>query len=68
MSKRRKLTPDEKQQIEAKALAQAYEKYPNGSVEIVVEDEIDDAGKVYWRTIVLTEEMMSDAERRWKKS
>lgn len=61
MSKRRKLTPDEKKQIEAYARKTAA---PGKTIStITVNDEIDDNGKVHFTTLYVEEMVMP---KDWK--
>jgi hypothetical protein len=59
MSKGRKLTPDEKAQISRWAHERESGKHPGASIQILVEDEIDDNGKVHYRVTAVTESIVS---------
>ncbi len=61
MSKRRKLTPEEKRKIEAYARQNAT---PAKTIRIItVQDEMDDDGKVHFTTLYVEEMMMP---KNWK--
>lgn len=61
MSKRRKLTPEEKQQVEAYARKNAA---PGKVISAInVRDEIDEEGKVHFTTLYVEEMVMP---KNWK--
>jgi len=59
MSKRRKMTEDEKTEVSVWAHEREARKHPGASITIQVEDEIDDDGRVHYRTIVTTESVVA---------
>jgi hypothetical protein len=58
MSKRRKLTTDEKAKIKKALLKLEREKHPGAHVTITLQDEIDDNGQTHYTTMAMTETVM----------
>ena len=52
---RRKLTDEEKMKIQEYANRVESERFPDSHITIIVEDEIDDEGKVHWRAVASKE-------------
>lgn len=67
MSKRRKLTSDEKERIEVYVLEQEHAKHPTAVVEVHVDDELDDEGRFHVRTVAMTETMVPEGQEPWKR-
>jgi hypothetical protein len=55
MSKRRKLTPDEKKKVERWAREKEQPRYPGKAIRIVVKDEVDENGTVHYETVCISE-------------
>ena len=55
MSKRRRMTEDEKAEVTVWAHEREGRKHPGATITVQVEDEIDEEGRVHYRTIATTE-------------
>jgi hypothetical protein len=59
MSKRRRMTEDEKAEVSVWAHEREARKHPGAVITIEVDDEIDDEGRVHYRTIATTESVVA---------
>lgn len=51
MNKKRKLTTEEVAKVKSYAEADAKKKFPDMTVHVVVDDELDDEGKANWNIV-----------------
>lgn len=55
MSKRRKLTDDERKKVYDYAYKQAKAAYEGHTVRVIVDDELDDKGHANWKVMATSE-------------